>query len=103
MQLDRHAVGDVVRHQGRDADAQVDVEPVPQFLRGSGGHLIAGPGHAASPQYRLRTVRCSIRLSTVCNSTIRCTKIPGVMMWSGSIWPAATMCSTSATVTSAAV
>ena len=34
---------------------------------------------------------------------MRLTKIPGVMMWSGSIWPLATRSSTSATTTSAAV
>ncbi len=42
---------------------------------------------AASFSTRLRTVRCSIRLSTVASGTMRLTKMPGVMMWSGSIWP----------------
>ena len=57
---------DVVRHQRRDADAEVDVEAVLQFARGARGHLIAGPGHCRCPPQataRLRTVRCSIRFS----------------------------------------
>ncbi|MCY1549603.1 hypothetical protein D9M68_857780 [compost metagenome] len=35
----------VVGHQGRDADAEVDVEAVFEFLRGTGRHLVLGPGH----------------------------------------------------------
>jgi hypothetical protein len=45
LQLHAHAVGDVVRHQGRDADAEIDVEAVAQLLGGARRHLVAGPGH----------------------------------------------------------
>ena len=37
----------MVRHQGRDADAEVDVEPVLQLARRAGGHLVARPGASA--------------------------------------------------------
>jgi hypothetical protein len=33
VKLDRHALGDVVRHQRRNADAEIDVEPVAQLVR----------------------------------------------------------------------
>ena len=45
LQRHVHARRNVVRHQGRDADAEIDVEAVLQFLRGARGHLVAGPGH----------------------------------------------------------
>ena len=39
------AVGQVVGHQRGDADAQVDVVAVVQFLGRDGSHFIPGPGH----------------------------------------------------------
>ena len=40
-------VGDVVGHQRRDPDAEVDIEAVAQLLGGAGRHLVAGPGHGS--------------------------------------------------------
>ena len=47
LALQRHmdAGGDVIGHQGRDADAQIDIIAVPQFPRSAGRHLFARPGH----------------------------------------------------------
>src|SRR5258708_34536758 len=50
-----------------------------------------------------RVLRNSIRFLAVPTSMMRLTKMPGVWMWSGSISRAGTRCSTSATVTFAAV
>ena len=52
------------------------------------------PLHA---QARLRTVRCSMRFSASGTWMMRLTKMPGVTMWSGSMSPGWTRCSTSAT------
>src|SRR5216683_1448005 len=126
LQLHVDAVGDVVRHQGRNADTEIDVIAVLQLLRGARRHLFAGPGHGALLlSYRLyfardlvgkpvptfpdhalgrgRVLRNSMRFLPVPTSTMRWTKMPGVWMWSGSSSPAGTSCSTSATVTFAAV
>src|ERR1700709_1403665 len=112
LQDDVHAVGNIVRHQRRNPDAEVDVIAVAQFLGRARGHLIAGPGHqtstpvaagAAALSGRGRVLRNSIRLLPVPTSTMRLTKMPAVWMWSGSISPAGTRCSTSATVNFAAV
>ena len=46
---DVHAIGNIVRHQGGDADAEIDIEAVLQFAGGAGGHFFAGPGHYLSP------------------------------------------------------
>ena len=59
---------DEVRHQRRDADAEIDVEAVLELVRGARRHLVAGPGHLPcmlpfAQAARLRTVRCSIRFS----------------------------------------
>ena len=43
LQGDVHAFGDMVGHQRRDADAEVDVEAVLQLLRGARRHLVARP------------------------------------------------------------
>src|ERR1051325_3118719 len=45
LQLHAHAFGNVVRHQRRDADAEIDVEAVAQLLRRAFRHLLTGPGH----------------------------------------------------------
>ena len=42
LQDDGDVVGDVVRHQGRQADAEVDVLPVLELAGGAGGQLLAG-------------------------------------------------------------
>ena len=47
LQADVDAVGDVVRDQRRNADAEIDVVAVAQLLGGAGSHLFAGPGHGA--------------------------------------------------------
>ena len=70
LQLHVDAGGNVVGHQRRDADAEVDVEAVLELARGAGGHFVAGPGHVApmrigrprGSRTRLRVVRCSMRL-----------------------------------------
>src|SRR5580698_556085 len=103
LQLHAHPGRDVVRHQGRNTDAEIDVEAVLQFLGGAFGHLVAGPGHDRSSQARLRTVRCSMYLIAFGTWIRRWTKMPGVMMWSGLILPGSTRFSTSATVTLPAV
>src|SRR4051812_990982 len=112
LQDNVHPVRDVVRHQGWNPDAEVDVVSIAQFLCRARGHLIAGPGHqtsspvaagAAALSARGRVLRNSIRLLPVPTSMMRLTKIPAVWMWSGSISPAGTRCSTSATVILAAV
>src|SRR5215208_5193577 len=48
LQLNAHAVRDVVRHERRDADAEIDVKSVAQFLGGAGRHLVTSPGHQTS-------------------------------------------------------
>src|SRR5690606_40982122 len=53
LEGDLHPGRDMVRHQRRDADPEVDVEAVLQFLRGAGGHLVAGPGHHAASLSRV--------------------------------------------------
>src|SRR3954465_15203570 len=112
LQHDVHSVRNVVRHQRRDPDAEIDVIAVAQFLGRARGHLIAGPRHqtstpvaagAADLSGRGRVLRNSIRFLPVPTSMMRFTKMPGVWMWSGSISPAGTRCSTSTTVIFAAV
>ena len=48
LQLHVDAVRDEVRHQRRNADAELDVVAVAQLLGGAGGHLFAGPSHVCS-------------------------------------------------------
>src|SRR4029078_8389920 len=110
LRADVDAVGDVVRDQRRDADAEIDVIAVAQLLGGTRGHLFTGPGHGAlllkgcyHAAGRGRVLRNSIRFLPMPTSIMRLTKMPGVWMWSGSISPADTRCSTSAIVTFAAV
>src|SRR5262249_22524638 len=92
---DFHARRDAVGDERRHADAEVDVEAVAQFLRGAADDLFAGQAH-------FRTVLCSMRFSRLATMT-RCTKMPGVWMQSGSIWPGSTSSSPSATQTFPAV
>ena len=69
LQLHAHALGNVVRHQRRNADAEIDVKAVAQLLGGARGHLVAGPGHQTSPRSARRracaSVRCSMRFCGV--------------------------------------
>ena len=60
LQQDRDAVGHVVRHERRQADAEVHVRAVGELLRGAGRHLETGECHAQFPS---RTVRRSMRFS----------------------------------------
>src|SRR5262245_27173928 len=79
LQLHAHAVTNVVRHQRRYADAEIDIEAVAQLLGSAFGHLLASPGHHTSSQVRaaasarLRTVRCSMCLTALGTCTRRCT------------------------------
>src|SRR6266536_4178534 len=102
LQADVDAGRDVVGDQRRNADAEIDVVAVAQFLGGARRHLFAGPGHqistpvaAAGAASRLRVLRNSMRLWPVPTSIMRLTKMPGVWMWSGLSSPAGTRCSTS--------
>src|SRR5258708_2378531 len=110
LKINVDAVGDIVRHQRRDTDAEIDVIAVAQLLGGARRHLFAGPGHQTSTPVaagalagRGRVLRNSMRLLPEPTSIMRLTKMPGVWIWSGSISPAGTRCSTSATVIFAAV
>jgi len=58
-----HVVGDVVGHQGGNADAEVDVVTVAQLAGSDRCHLVAGPSHASAPAVRGRVVRCSMSLT----------------------------------------
>ena len=71
-QLD--VVVDVVRHQRRQPDAEVDVGAVGQLRGRARGHLLTRPGHQLSTLFC--TVFFSIRLSAACSgvsATTRCT------------------------------
>ena len=48
LQHDLDVVGHVVGHEGRQADAEVDVGAVLELGGGAGGHLLTGPAHAAT-------------------------------------------------------
>ena len=45
LKLNVDAVGDEIRHQRRNADAEIDVIAVAQFPGGARRHLFAGPSH----------------------------------------------------------
>ena len=76
-------VGQVVGHQGGDADAEVNIVPVVQFCRGDGRHFVACPGHdsflligrvgqaMAGASVRGRTVRCSMSFTRLRAGTMR--------------------------------
>jgi hypothetical protein len=64
---------DEVGHQRGQADAEVDVEAVLQFLGGARGHLVVGPGHGQLLSGSAWVVRFSMRFSGVALSTMRCT------------------------------
>src|SRR5690606_16800037 len=97
VQDDVDASGEVVRHECRQTDAEVDVLPVGELLCGAYGHLLACAAHCAPP-CGSRIVRRSMRLSAACSgvsTSTRCTKIPGRWMRSGSIAPTSTTSSAS--------
>src|SRR4051794_7981727 len=114
VQHDVHALGHVVRHQGRHTDPEIDVLAVLQLEGHAGGELVAGECHqadapsmvASSPaaagadsfSARGRGVRFSIFLPSVPTTTTRCTKTPGRCTSSGRISPGSTSSSTSAMV-----
>ena len=61
-----HARRNIVGHQRRNADAQIDVKAILQFARGAGGHFIAGPAFNNLAHYTVslaRVVRNSMGLS----------------------------------------
>ena len=62
----------VVGHQGRDADTQVHIKTVFQFLRSTRRHLVLCPGHDQTPAFSVM-VRFSMRFSGFALSTMRCT------------------------------
>jgi hypothetical protein len=63
----RHVVG----HQRRQADAEVHVEAVLQFLRRARGHLVTIPGHVSLLSRVRRVVRCVFRASRSARSAAR--------------------------------
>ena len=102
-----HAVGHVVGHQRRHADAEVDVLAVLELQGDAGGELLAGQCHVRPPRRcrpagwtvgRGRVVRFSIFLPSVPTTTTRSTKTPGRCTSSGVISPGSTSSSTSAMV-----
>src|SRR5690606_17935214 len=105
LQDHAHPGRQVIRHEGGDADPEVDVLSVLELLRGDRRHLVARPGHAVtSAASRARTVRCSISLTGSSTATSRCTKTPGVCTSSGSRnSPSGRMCSASTSVIRLAV
>ena len=60
LQRDVHAFGNVIGHQRRDADAEIDVVAVAQFLRGALRHQLADRDFLFSPP------RCLARCGTRC-------------------------------------
>src|SRR6185436_11498754 len=60
LQADVDAVGDVVRDQRRNADAEVDVIAVAQLFRRARCHLFTGPGHGKSPARSSRGARTGV-------------------------------------------
>ena len=49
LQHDLAPVGQHVGDQGRQPDAEIDVDPVGEILRGAPGDLLAGERHGLSP------------------------------------------------------
>ncbi len=49
LQRDPYALRNVVRDQGRQADAEINVLPVAQFLRNAGGELRTRQRHVTAP------------------------------------------------------
>ncbi len=45
LQGDRHSLGDIIGHQRRNANAEIDVIAILQLARRARRHLIAVPGH----------------------------------------------------------
>jgi hypothetical protein len=66
--------GNVVRDQRGNADSEVDIKSVLQFLSGALRHLLTRPCH----YFASRVVRFSMRFDGWGLCTMRCTKIPGV-------------------------
>ena len=76
LQPDLDVRVDEVGHQRGQADAEVHVEAVGEFLGGARGHLVVGPGHGQIPSFagmRSVIVRFSMRFSGLALSTMRCT------------------------------
>ena len=79
LQDDLDVVGHVVGHEGRQADAEVDVGAVLELGGGPGGHLLTGQRHGSGLLGRVGagvTVRRSMRLSAACSGVsgrTRCT------------------------------
>src|SRR5690606_16902196 len=71
LQPDVHAIWDVVGHQCRQADAEVDVHAVLELTGGALRHFFAGPGHYGAPAGR--TVPGSMRFSGVVSCPMRST------------------------------
>ena len=49
LQRDRHSLRNVIGNQRRNADAEVDIVAILQFLCGARSHLVASPGHRLNP------------------------------------------------------
>ena len=72
LQPDLLGGGHMVGHQGRNADAQVHIEAVFEFVGRAGGQLVLGPGHGQAPAFSVM-VRFSMRFSGFGLCTMRCT------------------------------
>src|SRR5690606_2453450 len=84
----------MVSHQRRQADAQIDVGAFGDVLCDTGGNLVA-------TQFIAHDCSLPEVVASIC--TTRCTKIPGVTMLSGSSAPSSTVSRTCATVIRAAL
>src|SRR5262249_25860205 len=89
LENDLHARRNVVGHEGRHADAEVDEIPVAQLFGRSPDDSLARQRHDRD------TVRRSMRFSRGA-TRMRCTNTPGVWTHSGSSSPGSTSSSTSA-------
>ena len=72
LQPDFYLRIDEIGHQRGQADAEVDVVAIQQFLRRAGGHLVMCPAHGLAPTFSVM-VRFSMRVSGLALSTMRCT------------------------------
>src|SRR6516162_3342280 len=55
LQLNGDACRYKVRHESRDADAEIDIEAILQLCRGTARHFVARPGHIACSSCSIST------------------------------------------------
>src|SRR5262249_6172512 len=95
LQPNIHARPEVVRDERRNADTEIHVVAVFELASGARRHFFTCPHLQATSA---RIMRRSIRFSLLVAWISRCTKIPGVWIWSAWIVRGGTRRSTSATV-----